>query len=180
MRLQWDFGGRTRVMAYDGATGESWRPSVHGGGESVIDAERLWGVTRKLYERAFYVRQGELVAVDDDDRAITQALEAIASSGARDESAQAALAALEHSLKEQIGTDRMSTKPLARARERHGRLERALEEAREQRDALEGVARERAAAVAAVAAKQRELDEARSLLDASSLRDLRKHLVVLR
>jgi DNA repair exonuclease SbcCD ATPase subunit len=129
LRFVWEYENRTRVRVYDALTGADLNADHRGRFEGALDTSALWGASRDFYMRACFVRQGELRALDDADGAITRTVEAIASSGRHDESAQRGLDLLARIIADEIGTDRARVKPLPKARERVEQLSATLEDA---------------------------------------------------
>lgn len=174
--IRWDFSGRSAFSVSDAVTGEDLTRSFRGGAESVLSARSLAGVSRDFYSKACVVRQGELGALDDDDRTIAKTIEAVASSGRRDASAQRALVVIDGVLKEEIGTDRARTKPLPTVRQRVIDLKRQLDDARAQRVELEGLAAKATEAAQEADEFEANLRDATNALDGHKLADLKERL----
>ena len=169
LRFVWDFAERTHVTVYDALTGADVSARHRGAFEGALDSLALWGVPRDYYVRACFVRQGELEAIDDEQGAITSTIEAIASSGRRDESAQRALEVLEGVLSEDIGSDRARVKPLPRARTRVEELEAELAAAEARRAEFSDLAAAAQGAAELAAELERDERAAQAALDGARL-----------
>ena len=141
LRLEWRFEDRCTLRAFDALTGTDFTAQLRGAADGVLDARGVWGIGRDAYLRAFCVRQAELTALDDDDRALRSALEAAAATGGSG-SAKRALDRLTVTLRDQIGGRTAREKPLAKAIARQERLTQDLRAARLARSELESFAAE--------------------------------------
>ena len=176
LRLVWDYHGRTHLRAYDALTGGDVSAEHRGAFEGALNSLALWGVSREFYTRACFVRQGELGALDDERGAITRTIEAIASSGRGDESAQRALELLDRSLAEDIGSDRARVRPLPRARLRVEELEAELAAVEARRREFSDLADAAQAAAERADELERAEGAARMALDGARLAALDRKL----
>jgi uncharacterized protein YhaN len=176
LEILWDFADRTRVSGRDADTGAPWQPSLNGRAENVLEGRRFWGVSRDLYVRAYHVAQGELSALQDEEHTVRDRIEAVAASGGGDASAQAAVDLLEATVREDIGTDRATARPLAIARRRIDDLEGQLGRAQQRRDDLEHVAARRAAALARTEELTKQVAEAERAIGRDRLAELERRV----
>jgi len=86
-------------------------------------ADAQLGMGKEVFENTCYVRQAELVALEASANAITETLMRLAASASADTTAADAIALLEKTLKDEVGTSRAWTKPLPKALERLSGLE---------------------------------------------------------
>lgn len=95
------------------------------------DASRLLGLERDVVARTLWVGQGDLLAVREGADAMQSMLQRAATSGALDETANAAIARLEQFKAERVGTEHASSKrPLRVARDLEAQTRRSLDELR--------------------------------------------------
>lgn len=94
----------------------------------VFIAEEHLGMPKEVFENTSYIRQAELIALESSASAITDTLMRLSASASSDNTAINAISLLQDTHKEQVGSLRARTKPLAQT---HARL-RELEEERNQ------------------------------------------------
>ena len=79
-------------------------------------ADDQLGMSKEVFGNTCTIRQAELVALETSATAITDALMRLSASASPDTTTTDAMAALEKTVREEVGTDRAWTKPLPRAR----------------------------------------------------------------
>jgi DNA repair exonuclease SbcCD ATPase subunit len=89
----------------------------------LLFAEAQLGMNKEVFENTCHVRQAELVALDVSATAITETLMRLSASASTDITAAEALAMLEKTFREEVGTERSPTKPLPRAKKHLSELE---------------------------------------------------------
>lgn len=90
-------------------------------------AEKMLGLSRTVFENTCYLRQTELAKLDGSAAALTEAIVRLTSSGSADASANSAVEMLKQVLRDEIGTTRAWTKPLAAAQKQVDQLRKAYE-----------------------------------------------------
>lgn len=174
--VSWDFSDRSSFTVTDDVTGADLTTQLRGGADSVLSATEFIGVGRDFFSRACFVGQRELVALDDDDRAVSTTVESLASSGSRDASAQRALELIDSVIHEDIGTDRATVQPLPKARSRVSELTQQLDQARKARHDLEQLAEQSANAAATADELEARAQRMSSKIEAGKLVDLQRRL----
>lgn len=86
-------------------------------------AEQHLGMEKRVFENVCVVRQAELVALERSATAITDTLLRLSASASTENTTADAMALLDKALRDQVGTDRTWTKPLASTRARLDGLE---------------------------------------------------------
>lgn len=124
------------------------RSATHG---RLFFADKQLGMAKPVFENTCVVRQAELLALGDSARAITDTLMRLSASASPGTTSANALDLLDKALKEEVGTDRMSTKPLAQARKR-------LEELRAVQQATDKTRREALALISEINQEETQLD----------------------
>lgn len=89
----------------------------------LLFADEQLGMGKEVFENTCYVRQAELVALEESANAITETLMRLAASASTDTTTTDAMGQLEQTLKNEVGTPRAWTKPLPRALKRLSELE---------------------------------------------------------
>lgn len=124
------FSGKmaTRLMAMPGSRDISseFRSASHG---RLFFADKQFGMDKRVFESTCVVRQAELIALEESAQAITDTLMRLSSSASQDTTTADALALLDQALRDQIGTDRAWTKPLAQVRKHLEEMEAARQKA---------------------------------------------------
>lgn len=92
-------------------------------------ADELLGMPKNVFENTSFVRQAELLALDQNSSAITDALLRLSASASQESTATQAVSLLDSALNNHIGSARAWTKPLAQAREKLKKLEEARNQA---------------------------------------------------
>ncbi len=118
-----------------------------------------WGMSKEVFESTCFVRQAELAIAQNSASAITDTLMRFAASASADTTTSAAVALLDQALRDQVGTERAWTKPLARARQRV----RELEDERRQAEQRQREAR-------ALLEQRKQIEEHRDRLGHETLR----------
>ena len=98
------------------------------------DGSRFLGLNRTTFLGAACVRQAGVLAVLDDPEAMQEDLQRAAATAGADATAARALELLEDCHREQVGSSRATTKPLAKAKERVASARVALDEAQRRHD----------------------------------------------
>ena len=137
-RVVRSFSGRlaTRLeSAPDGQDVSSeYRSASHG---QLFFAEAQLGMSKTVFENTCVVRQAELIALEQSARAITDTLMRLSASASQGIATSDAVGLLDEALRDEIGTDRAWTKPLAQARKRLEELEAAQQQtSKARRDAF--------------------------------------------
>jgi DNA repair exonuclease SbcCD ATPase subunit len=99
-------------------------------------ADEQLGMSREVFENTCYVRQAELVALDASASAITETLTRLSAAASAKIAATDAVALLQKTLKEEVGTARSPTKPLARAKKHLVKLEEEWDQVMQARRGL--------------------------------------------
>ncbi len=103
-----------------------YRSASHG---RLFFADVQLGMSKGVFENTCVVRQAELVALEESAMAITDTLMRLSASASQDTTTADALALLDKTLRDEIGTDRAWTKPLAQTRKRLDELQAAQQKA---------------------------------------------------
>lgn len=91
-------------------------------------ADQHLGIDKNVFENTCFIRQAELVALESSATAITETLMSLSATGSGNTTTVEALASLETIIRDEIGSERAYTKPLAQATN----LLKKLEEERKQ------------------------------------------------
>ncbi|MGH9302790.1 MAG: AAA family ATPase, partial [Acidimicrobiales bacterium] len=179
IELDQDLATRTG-RARDADTGKDLTPTILT--DQVPDASRYLGLDRYAFEAVAWLSQGEMLAILDHPERLAEHLQRAAATAGVEATAAEALKGLGEFLAERVGTERATTRPLAKAIVELDTTEDVLEAARVAHDELAelsaevlrireqaGVFAHRLAVTeAAVAARQAERAAAR-LTEASTL-----------
>lgn len=105
-------------------------------------ADDLLGMNRTVFENTCCLRQSELVKLEDSATAIADAIMGLATAGAGDANSTQAIGLLETMLRDEIGSPRAWTKPLAIAQSELKRLGQAVATATERQEQMWSIVRE--------------------------------------
>jgi exonuclease SbcC len=133
IRLQHDLDGGRESRAWDDQLGRDVSAEITHDGSP--DGSRWLGLDRRTFLSVACVRQGEIVAVRDDNSLLREYLQRAAASASTEGTAAAAIDRIGAALSEMVGSDRASsTKPLRRALDRLAKAGASLVLVREQRE----------------------------------------------
>jgi len=105
-------------------------------------ADHQLGMNKSVFENTCFVRQAELIALDSSATAITETLMRSSATTSMDTTVNDALSILETTIREEIGSPRAYTKPLAQANKRLLQLEEERSQVLEKRRELFDMFRE--------------------------------------
>jgi len=108
----------------------TYRSASHG---RLFFADEQLGMSKAVFENTCVMRQAELIALEQSARAITDTLMRLSASASLDTTTSDALGLLDKALRDEIGSDRAWTKPLAQARKRLEDLQAAQQRTSEAR-----------------------------------------------
>ncbi len=99
-------------------------------------ADKQLGMGKEVFENTCYIRQAELIALENSANAITDTLMRLSAAASTDTTATSAIALLKETFKEKVGTSRARTKPLPKAKKQLEVLENERNQVLEQRREL--------------------------------------------
>jgi DNA repair exonuclease SbcCD ATPase subunit len=105
-------------------------------------AEDIFGMSRTVFENTCCIRQSELTNLGKSASSITEAITRLTTSGSADSSTANAIEMLNQVMRDEIGTSRAWTKPLAIAQKKLNDLGNAWERERQHQDRLWSLLRE--------------------------------------
>lgn len=142
-RVERHLGNRMKTSLYllpnnQDATGR-FRSDSYG---RLYFADDLLGMNRTVFENTCCLRQSELVKLESSATAITDAIVRLATAGAGDANSAQATGVLQTTLRDEIGSSRAWTKPLATAQSELKRLGQAVANATERQEQMWSTVRE--------------------------------------
>jgi len=134
LRVVRSFSGRSSTRLETHPASEDISPTYRSDSYGrLYFANAQLGMDKGVFENTCVVRQAELVALEQSAMAITDTLMHMSASASQDTTTADALARLEETLRDEIGSDRAWTKPLASARQHLAELQASQKPAMETR-----------------------------------------------
>lgn len=142
-RVERNFGNRMKTFLYslphNHDVSDQFKSDTYG---RLYFADDFLGMNRTVFENTCCLRQSELVKLESSATAITEVITRLATGGAGDTNSAQAIGVLQTLLRDEIGSPRAWTKPLASVQSELKRLGQAVATATERQEQMWSIVRE--------------------------------------